>query len=75
MSSLRKLPKSLMIKNLRGIEKAVKIKCYDCQNWQKRLDCKDSNCPLYPFRPWSKRTARINSAKDNQIQPLGEINE
>jgi len=40
---------------LRAQEKAIKQKCYDCVCQQKGFDCEDSQCPLYQFRPWSKK--------------------
>jgi len=51
---LKNQNKYQIIKTLREVEKAIKLKCYDCVGHQKGFDCEDSECSIYPFRPWSK---------------------
>ena len=51
---LKNQNKYQIIKTLREVEKAIKLKCYDCVGHQKGFDCEDSECSIYSFRPWSK---------------------
>lgn len=43
-----------LIKNIRKLETAIKLNCYDCMGGQKKTDCEIEGCKLYSFRPWAK---------------------
>lgn len=43
-----------ILKNYREVEKAIKLKCFDCMGGQKKTDCELKDCSLYPFRPWAR---------------------
>lgn len=55
MKNLKSLKKALIIKSHRNLEEAIKANCYDCMGCQKRIDCEVGKCPLYRYRPWSKK--------------------
>jgi len=55
-NNLRTKTKNQLINNIRGFERAIKLKCYDCMGGQKKIDCQTKDCNLYRFRPWSKNS-------------------
>ena len=55
MKKLRSASKDSIIKSHRELEQSIKANCYDCMGHQKKIDCEKSDCPLYKFRPWSRR--------------------
>ncbi len=60
MTNLKPRSKYSLIKIIRDTEKAIKLKCYNCQCFQKKLDCQFTPCTLYPYRPWaSKKHSRF----------------
>ena len=60
MKNLKSQKKFQIIKEHRGLELAIKEKCYDCQCQQKQLDCQQTGCTLFPFRPWANKQSRKN---------------
>lgn len=71
---LKNQNKYQIMKLLRGIEKGIKLKCFDCVGHQKGFDCENSECSLYQFRPWSKKnTASHKNIKNLNKDKYGEI--
>ncbi len=58
--NLRKTNKNQIIKNIREIQKAIQLKCYDCMGGQKKIDCELEDCSLYNFRPWAKNNQNFS---------------
>lgn len=64
MIKVKKLRKNQLVKIIREFEAAIKTNCYDCMGGQKKLDCEQETCALYPFRPWAKNKFNKEIDKD-----------
>lgn len=72
MSSLRKKSRNTLIRQHRAVEKAIKLKCFDCMQ-SKRCDCEIKECPLYKYRPWSNHALTRNKSIHPDIEIKKEV--
>ncbi len=67
--SLKPVRKNELIRMIRNMQVAIKLKCYDCMGGQKRVDCELGDCTLWPFRPWAKN---LQTNEDNSLSEARE---
>jgi len=61
MANYRSQSKNTLIAEIKKRDKAIRLKCFDCMGGAKRKDCDDTDCFLFPFRPWSKKELKPNN--------------
>lgn len=68
--------RSEIIAHLSGIrltrDRAIRAKCYDCMGYfaDGKDDCRQADCPLYPFMPYSQ----ANNIPVGSVQDMPEKN-
>ncbi len=41
---------------VKTVEQAIKKNCHDCNGNFKKINCGLAECPLYPYRPYAKKS-------------------